>query len=950
MALAPFEWAESPSLIEHVFPVRKLSAESFKEQMAGAGKSLTALGSYWKGRKPLILAKACVLGALLPASGDLAKDLEIFEMLMAMDMKSMRFRLIYKDDKDCRALLDLKDDGFMQEPYSELVRAASRPEECGDELFDHIWDRVNDHLGTSARSFPELIEQMGVARFGRRPRVADVFCGSGQIPFEAARLGCDVYASDLNPIACMLTWGAFNIVGADAEERAAIEEEQRNLADRVQREIDALGVETDGKGWRAKAFLYCVEVKCPESGWMVPLMQTQIVSMGRRAVAHLIPIPEEKRYDIEILEQVDQKELPKYEKGTIQESDVVHSPDGITVHRTKIGRIRGDHKDGGVVKNRLRMWEKSDFTPRPDDIFQERLYCVMWMRKKPKKRTYEYEFRSVTRDDLAREQKVIDYVASHLEEWQEKGYVPDTLIEPGEKTDEPIRTRGWTHWHHLFNPRQLLLGAFFSRIIDKYETSQFASFLNYNARLCMWSNNPGPGRVGKTQNVFYNQALNTLYSYGCRAFAWSRDFFSANSFKSYPCSYSREIHAHSFSDLKNGNDIYITDPPYGDAVMYEEITEFFIAWLRKNPPPEFADWTWDSRRSLAIKGSGEEFRRGMVEALRTMAMNMPENGLQVLMFTHRSGAIWADMANIIWASGLRVTAAWYVATETDSALRRGANVTGTILLVLRRRTEDRAGFRDDIGWEIESAVKEQIHTLSGLNRSLLEQSSEGFCGESDMQIAGYAAALKVLTSYSTIDGKRMEREALAPRVEGRPDFVSDLIEFASRTANQTLVPSGFEELEWQRLEAVERFYLKMADMEYQGERSLSNYQNFAKAFKVRDFDPLMSEHSKSNAARLKLAPEFRSSQMSGDAELAGTTLRALLYAMHEVLGDAEIDDVLLHMMDNCPDYLRRKPTLVKMARYLAEKRGALKHTKNYRPDRDASAARIIAEALEHQRL
>jgi len=384
--------------------------------------------------------------------------------------------------------------------------------------------------------------------------------------------------------------------------------------------------------------------------------------------------------------------------------------------------------------------------------------------------------------------------------------------------------------------------------------------------------------------------------------------------------------------------------------MYEEITEFFIAWLRKNPPPEFADWTWDSRRSLAIKGSGEEFRRGMVEALRTMAMNMPENGLQVLMFTHRSGAIWADMANIVWASGLRVTAAWYVATETDSALRRGANVTGTILLVLRRRAEDRAGFRDEIGWEIESAVKEQIHTLSGLNRSLLEQSSEGFCGESDMQIAGYAAALKVLTSYSTIDGKWMEREALAPRVEGRPDFVSDLIEFASRTANQTLVPSGFEELEWQRLEAVERFYLKMADMEYQGERSLSNYQNFAKAFKVRDFDPLMSEHSKSNAARLKLAPEFRSSQMSGDAELAGTTLRALLYAMHEVLGDAEIDDVLLHMMDNCPDYLRRKPTLVKMARYLAEKRGALKHTKNYRPDRDASAARIIAEALEHQRL
>ena len=54
-------------------------------------------------------------------------------------------------------------------------------------------------------------------RFGQRPKVGDTFCGGGSIPFEAARLGCDVYASDLNPIACMLTWGALNIIGASPE-------------------------------------------------------------------------------------------------------------------------------------------------------------------------------------------------------------------------------------------------------------------------------------------------------------------------------------------------------------------------------------------------------------------------------------------------------------------------------------------------------------------------------------------------------------------------------------------------------------------------------------------------------------------------------------------------------------------------------------------------------------
>src|SRR5438477_2908845 len=79
---------DAPALIERLLPVQKLSAEAYKEQMAVQGKTLTGLGSYWKGRKPLILNKACVLGCLLPATDDPVRDLEIFEKLMAMDDES----------------------------------------------------------------------------------------------------------------------------------------------------------------------------------------------------------------------------------------------------------------------------------------------------------------------------------------------------------------------------------------------------------------------------------------------------------------------------------------------------------------------------------------------------------------------------------------------------------------------------------------------------------------------------------------------------------------------------------------------------------------------------------------------------------------------------------------------------------------------------------------------
>src|SRR5271169_7168204 len=84
-ALAPFSLKDAPSFIEAQFPVGRLSAEAYKERKAGAGQTLTALGSYWKGRKPLILCRAVVLGCLLPATESPATDLDIFLKLMGMD-------------------------------------------------------------------------------------------------------------------------------------------------------------------------------------------------------------------------------------------------------------------------------------------------------------------------------------------------------------------------------------------------------------------------------------------------------------------------------------------------------------------------------------------------------------------------------------------------------------------------------------------------------------------------------------------------------------------------------------------------------------------------------------------------------------------------------------------------------------------------------------------------
>src|SRR5712691_5379747 len=85
--------------------------------------------------------------------------------------------------------------------------------------------------------------------------------------------------------------------------------------------------------------------------------------------------------------------------------------------------------------------------------------------------------------------------------------------------------------------------------------------------------------------------------------------------------------------------------------------------------------------------------------------------------------------------------------------------------------------------------------------------------DADIQMAGYAAALRVLTKYAVIDGRDMAAEAIRPRVKGETTFVDGLIAFAVDTANECLVPQGIAKTHWDRLIGAERFYIKLIDLE-----------------------------------------------------------------------------------------------------------------------------------------
>ena len=180
--------------------------------------------------------------------------------------------------------------------------------------------------------------------------------------------------------------------------------------------------------------------------------------------------------------------------------------------------------------------------------------------------------------------------------------------------------------------------------------------------------------------------------------------------------------------------------------------------------------------------------------MAAMTRHMPDNGLQVVMFTHQDADVWADLGAILWAAGLHVTAAWNVVTETESALKEGNYVQGTVCLVLRKRMGQANARRMEIEAEIEEAVAAQLARLTALDDSWHERSNaESLYTDGDLTLAAYAAALQVVTAYSSIDRQPLDRDLYRKLAKGETTMLRDLISYAESVANNLLVPHGFPE-------------------------------------------------------------------------------------------------------------------------------------------------------------
>jgi putative DNA methylase len=1018
------------TFIETQFPIARLSAEAYKERKANNSQTLTRLGKWW-GRKPLILVRASILGMLMPASDDPKRDREIFLKILTMDdegalarwrndkrfnvaelgvmasraersewneldgaweaareeVKRLRdaSRSVAKGDKTakekvCAAIdkavqaadhcgealqafvSELQIRCFHQLSYAERITRCERPENVVGPTTE-AWTEINAHLATSATSLPELVEQLGQRTFGHRPRVGDSFCGGGSIPFEAARIGCEAFGSDLNPVAGLLTWASLHLLGGGKEvQEDVMRVQSASLAD-ADAQVTEWGIEHNEQDERADAFLYCVEVKPEGCDYFIPLAPSWLVGEKSKAVCLWKRVPGSEQLEPEI-SLVSTDEVKSYKAGksaTVANSRVLDPFD--SDRSWSVEALRS--ADG------LRRWTNDDLVPRADDVFQERLYCIRWVKTVIDANGRIREIRryaAPTDSDLQRETRTLDLLRERFARWQAEGFIPSKSIpEKGAETDRLFRERGWTHWHHLFTPRQLLTHGLLAEISHQLAKSKEAKvgcllglgrMANWNSRLCRWR--PDPAGEG-VLDVFSNQALNTLFNYGNRATtkldtAWSVNFGSQKI----------EVHKSKTKDadardLRETCDIWLTDPPYADAVNYHELGDFFLAWYDKQLTQVFLEWTPDARAELAVRGDGEDFRRSMVEIYKNLARHMPDNGLQMVQFTHQDPGVWADLGMILWAAGLKATAAWTISTETEAVgIKKGNYVTGTVCLVLRKRVSPEPGFLDEVYPLVEDEVRRQIASMQAL-----DEDGEPNFNDADYQLAAYAAALKVLTQYATLDGKDVEHEVFAVRDKNTKSDFEKVIERAITIACDLLVPRGLDS-SWRELSLVERYYLRALDIESRGERRKGMYEELARGFGVTDIRPLLKSdqangtrmNTPSGLAGSQLAPVGETAQSnyltprrgrvaSGGAHpFASSPLRHLLFAIRETTGaDMNPEPGRQYLRDTFGQgYWQNRESFIGLLEWLA----ALGNAEGMNEwNDDSEAARILAGRLRN---
>jgi putative DNA methylase len=626
---------------------------------------------------------------------------------------------------------------------------------------------------------PVLEEARSLIRAaGPAPAVLDPFCGTGAIPAEAQRLGLEVVAGDLNPVAVVTARALLEIPERFAERpavhRAAVPRAGGRLRGLVAdlaaygtdvgeaaREAIGAGYPPDGEGRPVVAWLWARTAPCPNPacGRPMPLLHSFTLSAPPAPHAWLLPRPGDLPW------RLGGEGDPPPPDGTVGRGAVRCLHCG-TVHALRDVRARA--RETGLGR---------------------RLLCLVV--RAGRRRAY-------AEGDAAQEAAA----AGVREEWGPDTELPEAALGFG------TANYGFRRHRDLYTPRQVLALSTFCRGVRDARARIAADALRAGWPEGAPLREGGRGALAYAEavSVYLALALDRAAAKWCTFARWHRtrqniehpfatpglpmpwDFAEANPFDAGGGGWGAAVAAVTAAlgaapaaaaavppasciqgdaaapAAPRSGMLVCTDPPYFDKVPFADTADLFYVWLRPAIGDVFPDLfrtvltpkgeelVADRHRFGGPEAARARFRERMTAAFRSLGAAAGPHPLTVFYaFQEDGGAAgeapgWEVVLESLIAAGLQVTGTWPLRTEHAQRLRtRGSNtLASTLVLVCRPRP---AGAPRATRREFASLLRRELPAaLAGL--------SAGGVSPADLAQAAIGPGMAAFTRYAAVlDGE-----------------------------------------------------------------------------------------------------------------------------------------------------------------------------------------------------
>lgn len=760
-------------LIEDWLPIAEIGVESRRERGASSALPPLYFLHVWWARRPLMAARAAVLGSLLPSwSEDWPEDLlELFPTEKEYHEWFVHLLGVRGDPVAARAKIRsaIERGERIANPYGGPRAFTLAPDAEQIEALRLLW-----------------AEAWGVSS----PVVLDPMAGGGSIPFESLRFGFQTWANELNPVASFVLQGTLVLPArfgpgfADDIARYGMQ-----WVERIRRQLDSFFPSQPDEA--LLTYIFARTVACPETGKPVPLAPNWWLRKGNDAVG---------------VRLIADSNLDECRFDLVRRRAIDFDPDVGTVNRGE-GRspwtgatIPGDYIKAEAQAGRM----------------GSQLYAVAIKTSKGR------DFRIPNETDLAAVTAAEGELARRLPNWEAKDLIPSERY-PEVATDMRPHHFGMSEWRKFFSARQLLvLGTAVEELrrleaemrdrLDPDRATALVTYLamsldkaaDYNCLLSVW-------HVSRqvVEHAYARHDFSFKWSFAemnmlapALGLGWTvsqvADAYRGVAALAEPSRTTlfpgQPERAAELVEVRRGDaarlpypdgsvHAVVVDPPYYDNVQYAELSDFFYVWEKRLVGPLYPEFfsseltdkareavanparfeALDKKRAKALAKA--DYEKKMTRVFAEASRVIRSDGVLTVMFTHKKVEAWDTLGQSLIEAGFEIESSWPVHTESEHSLHQAkkAAAASTILLTCRKRTGDRAqAWWDDLQAEVRRTARNKAE----------EFLATGIDGV-DLYISTFGPTLSVISRQWPVFTSEVDSETGEPRPL-RPEEALDL--------------------------------------------------------------------------------------------------------------------------------------------------------------------------------